>query len=148
MEWNFNTFNELTAAGLYNILKLRVDVFVVEQDCPYPELDNLDQQCIHLTCVEEGEIIAYSRLVPADAKYDIPSIGRVVVQPEARGRGLAKELLNKSIQFILTEWQAYEIQLQGQYYLKDFYESFGFNPISDVYDEDGIPHLDMKYVKS
>lgn len=147
LNWEFKTFSELTAAELYEILKLRVDVFVVEQECPYPELDNLDQQCIHLTCKEDGEILSYARLVPADVKYDIPSIGRVIVQAEMRGKGLAKQLINRSIEFILTEWRADEIQLQGQLYLKDFYQSFGFEPVSEVYDEDGIPHIDMKLKK-
>lgn len=148
MDWNTYHFDELTARKLYEFLKLRVDVFIVEQDCPYPELDNLDQESIHLAYTENGRTLAYARLVPGGVKYDLPSIGRVIVHPNARSRGLAKQLLEKSIEYILTEWEADEIQLQGQVYLKGFYESFGFVPISEEYDEDGIPHLDMKLTKN
>lgn len=148
LTWKLYRFEELTAAELYEMLKLRVDIFVVEQNCPYPELDNLDQQSVHLAYRENGKILAYARLVPGEIKYGVPSIGRVIVSPDARGRGLARELIRRSIDFIFTEWRPEEIRLQGQLYLKEFYQSFGFDPISDVYDEDGIPHLDMKLDKA
>lgn len=148
MDWNTYHFDELTARKLYEFLKLRVDVFIVEQECPYPELDNLDQESIHMAYTENGRTLAYARLVPGGVKYDLPSIGRVIVHPDARSRGLAKQLLEKSIDYILMEWEADEIQLQGQVYLKSFYESFGFVPISEEYDEDGIPHVDMKLTKN
>ena len=125
-------------------MKLRVEVFVVEQNCPYPELDGLDEVSTHIVYEEDGKVLAYARLVPAGKKYDAPSIGRVIVRKEARGRGLAKELLERSIRYIDEQWKEPEIQLQGQEYLKDFYGSFGFEAISEVYDEDGIPHIDMK----
>lgn len=144
MTWKVHKFDELTAAELYEMLKLRVDVFVVEQNCPYPELDGLDQQSIHLSYKENGEILAYARLVPAEIKYGVPSIGRVIVSPKARGRGLARKLMRRCLDFIFTEWQPEAVQLQGQVYLKEFYRSFGFEPISEEYDEDGIPHLDMR----
>lgn len=147
MAWHTYTFEELSGAELYEIIKLRVDVFIVEQKCPYPELDNLDQRCLHLVYRESGKVLAYARLVPAGLKYDIPSIGRVIVQPDARGRGLAKLLVAKCIGVIHSEWGTQEIQLQGQVYLQNFYQSFGFQPISEIYDEDGIPHVDMKLVK-
>lgn len=147
MAWHTYTFEELSGAELYEIIKLRVDVFVVEQECAYPELDNLDQHCLHLMYRENGKVSAYARLVPAGLKYDIPSIGRVIVDRDARGRGLAKLLVAKCIDVIHSEWGAQEIQLQGQVYLQNFYQSFGFQPISEVYDEDGIPHIDMKLVK-
>ncbi|MDQ0429593.1 ElaA protein [Planomicrobium stackebrandtii] len=148
MNWNTYQFDELAARKLYEVLKLRVDVFVVEQNCPYPELDGLDQQSIHLVYSENDEVLAYARLVPADVKYELPSIGRVIVRKDARGRGLAKELLEKSIEYIFKEWNAPSIQLQGQVYLQEFYQSFGFEPVSDSYDEDGIPHVDMKLTYS
>lgn len=144
MDWKTYRFDDFTARELYSVLKLRVDVFVVEQNCPYPELDNLDQQSIHLLYIENGEVLAYARLVPAGAKYELPSIGRVIVREDARGRGLAKQLLERSIDYIVGEWQPEAIQLQGQVYLQEFYQSFGFQAISDSYDEDGIPHVDMK----
>ncbi|WP_142827285.1 GNAT family N-acetyltransferase [Planococcus soli] len=148
MNWNTYQFDELAARKLYEVLKLRVDVFVVEQNCPYPELGDLDQQSIHLVYSEDDEVLAYARLVPADVKYELPSIGRVIVRKDARGRGLAKELLEKSIEYIFKEWNAPSIQLQGQVYLQEFYQSFGFEPVSDSYDEDGIPHVDMKLTYS
>ncbi len=148
MDWNTYHFDELTARKLYEFLKLRVDVFIVEQDCPYHELDDLDQESIHMAYTENDRTLAYARLVPSGVKYEIPSIGRVIVHSEARSRGLAKKLMEKSIDYILMEWNADEIQLQGQVYLKEFYESFGFVPISEEYDEDGIPHVDMKLTKN
>ena len=148
MDWKTYRFDDLTARKLYEVLKLRVDVFVVEQNCPYPELDNLDQQSVHLLYSEKGEVLAYARLVPANVKYDLPSIGRVIVHESARGRGLAKKLLERSIDYLLEEWQAQGIQLQGQVYLQEFYESFGFQSISDSYDEDGIPHVDMQLTRN
>lgn len=144
MTWKTYGFDELSTVELYEILKLRVDVFVVEQNCPYPELDGLDQESVHLAFREGGEILAYARLVPGGLKYDVPSIGRVIVRPGARGRGLARQLMRRCLDFIFTEWQPEAVQLQGQEYLKEFYQTFGFEPISDVYDEDGIPHLDMR----
>lgn len=148
MNWTTYRFDELTARKLYEILKLRVDVFIVEQNCPYPELDGLDQESIHLAYTENERILAYARLVPAGVKYGQPSIGRVIVHPDARSRGLAKELLTRSIDYIFSEWEPQEIQLQGQVYLQKFYESFGFVAVSDAYDEDGIPHVDMKLAKN
>lgn len=144
MNWKTYRFDELTPEKLYEFLKLRVDVFVVEQNCPYPELDGLDQESVHLEYAENGRTLAYARLVPPGVKYDIPSIGRVIVHPEARNRGLARQLLHRCIDFIENEWKAEEIQLQGQVYLQEFYQSVGFQPVSDAYDEDGIPHVDMK----
>ncbi|MGO1060448.1 GNAT family N-acetyltransferase [Planococcus sp. FY231025] len=148
MNWTTNHFEEFTVKKLYEILKLRVDVFIVEQNCPYPELDGLDEESIHMAYTEDGRILAYARLVPAGVKYSLPSIGRVIVHPDARGRGLAKELLTRSIDYIFSEWNPDGIQLQGQVYLQDFYESFGFIPVSEAYDEDGIPHVDMQLAKN
>ena len=144
MSWKIYQFDELTSEKLYEFLKLRVDVFVVEQNCPYPELDGLDQVSVHVEYEENGKTLAYARLVPAGVKYELPSIGRVIVHPEARNRGLARLLLHRCIDFIQDEWEAEEIQLQGQVYLQKFYQSVGFQPVSDIYDEDGIPHVDMK----
>ncbi|MTD31553.1 GNAT family N-acetyltransferase [Planomicrobium sp. YIM 101495] len=148
MGWSIHTFEEFTLEKLYACLKLRVDVFIVEQGSPYEEIDDRDQASMHLLYEEEGKILAYARLVPAGVKYDSPSIGRVIVHPDARGRGFAKHLMERSLTYIQEEWNPEAIQLQGQTYLEKFYQSFGFETVSAPYDEDGIPHVDMKFSNS
>ncbi|QDP39116.1 GNAT family N-acetyltransferase [Radiobacillus deserti] len=143
MEWMYKRFDELTALELYQIIKARIDVFVVEQDCPYPELDNHDQAAVHLYLHHDKDIVAYARLLPPGSTYCQASIGRVLVHSNYRGGGYGKELLIRSIDYIINEWQEKEIKIQGQEYLRRFYGSFGFEEISDVYLEDGIPHVDM-----
>jgi ElaA protein len=141
--WIIKSFNELTTIELYSYLQLRVNVFIVEQSCPYPELDGYDLDSYHLTYIENDEVLAYARILPAGIKYQRISIGRVIVDQKSRGRGLAKELMNQAIEFSREKWPNTDIQLQAQTYLKHFYGSFGFIEISEEYDEDGIPHVDM-----
>ncbi|UTR08930.1 GNAT family N-acetyltransferase [Evansella sp. LMS18] len=147
MEWKLKKFEEFTADELYRVLKQRVDVFVVEQDCPYPELDDHDRNAYHLFKVVNGEIAAYSRLLPRGTVYEEASIGRVLVNKEFRKQGLGRELLERSMDFLQNELEENKIKLQAQEYLRDFYASFGFKPVSEVYLEDGIPHVDMIYTK-
>lgn len=141
--WKQQAFNELSIHELYSYLQLRVNVFIVEQNCPYPELDGYDEKSYHLAYVENDETLAYARILPKDLKYARISIGRVIVKKEARGKGLAKELMNVCLQFIEERWPNQEIQLQAQAHLAHFYGSFGFTAISDEYLEDNIPHVDM-----
>lgn len=115
----------------------------MEQNCPYPELDGYDEKSYHLAYVENDETLAYARILPKGLKYARISIGRVIVKKEARGKGLAKELMNVCLQFIEERWPNQEIQLQAQAHLAHFYGSFGFTAISDEYLEDNIPHVDM-----
>ena len=143
MMWNIQKFEELTGKQLYTYLQLRVNVFVVEQQCPYPELDGYDEEAFHVAYIENEKLLAYSRILPAGVKYNRISIGRVIVNQEARGRGLAKELMKESLNFIQTKWPHQEVQLQAQTHLRGFYGSFGFDSVSEDYDEDGIPHVDM-----
>ncbi|WP_088036048.1 GNAT family N-acetyltransferase [Evansella clarkii] len=147
MDWKLKKFEDFTADELYRILKQRVDVFVVEQHCPYPELDDLDRNAYHLFKVVNGEIAAYSRLLPGGTVYEEASIGRVLVNKEFRKQGLGRELLERSMDFLHEELGENKIKLQAQEYLRDFYASFGFKPVSEVYLEDGIPHIDMIYKK-
>ncbi len=143
MNWSLKSFNDLSVDELYNILKARVDVFVVEQACAYPEIDNYDQQSSHLFLQDDEKLVAYVRILPKKTKYDEVSIGRVLVVKEYRGNGFAEEIMKKAINYIFTDWGEKTIKIQAQQYLNDFYSSLGFEQITDIYLEDDIPHIDM-----
>lgn len=143
MKWSLKSFNDLSVEELYRILKARVDVFVVEQACAYPEIDNYDQQSMHLFLQNKEEIIAYVRVLPKNIKYEEASIGRVLVVKEHRGHGYAEKIMERAINYIMTDCGEDTIKIQAQYYLNDFYSSLGFDQITDVYLEDDIPHIDM-----
>ncbi|GGA84509.1 GNAT family N-acetyltransferase [Ornithinibacillus halotolerans] len=144
MELNIKKFEELTTNELYMILKARTDVFVVEQNCPYPELDNLDQSSLHLYCGSNSNIGAYLRIIPKGVKYkDAVAIGRVLVVEKHRRNGIAREMMEKALEFITEVIKEETIKIQAQVYLKSFYQSLGFEQISDIYEEDSIPHIDM-----
>ncbi|MUK89761.1 GNAT family N-acetyltransferase [Ornithinibacillus sp. L9] len=148
MEWNIKEFNELPNDELYELLKARIDVFVVEQNCPYPELDNYDQQSLHYYLKVNNEIAAIVRLLPKGLKYkNAASIGRVMVVKKFRGNGYAKELMLKAIDYISNEWGTDKIKIQAQVYLREFYGSLGFEQISEEYLEDDIPHIDMLRIR-
>ncbi len=143
-EKSIKKFSELTLDELYDILKLRTDIFVVEQNCPYGELDNKDKESIHIFYKDNGEITAYLRIIPKFLSYDSVSMGRICVKKEFRSRKLGRVIVKDAIDYIEKEMNEYIITIGAQEYLKDFYASFDFKPISDVYDEDGIEHLDMQ----
>lgn len=143
MEWIIKKFQELDLEELYALLATRTAVFVVEQECPYLEVDNNDQVCYHLLGQENGELVAYARILPAGLTFPQASIGRVLVVNSHRGQGLAQQLMARAIAFLVEELGEKSIQISGQSYLEDFYKSFGFQPVSDMYLEDGIPHKDM-----
>lgn len=145
MHFTLKTFSELTSTELYEILKLRIDIFCVEQQVLYNDLDNKDQQCHHLIVRENSKIIGALRLVPQGVSYqDAASIGRLVVDQAYRRRGIAEQLMTSAIQTIKTIWQAPKIAISGQLYLKSFYESLGFTAVSDVYLEDTLPHIKLE----
>ena len=143
MEYYIKTFNELTNDELYQLLKARVDVFVVEQNCPYPEIDNYDQEATHYFLKDNEAIAALVRLLPSGSRYKEASIGRVLVTEKYRGHGYARDIMNKAMKYIENEWNEGKIKLQAQTYLEKFYSSLGFKRISDEYLEDNIPHIDM-----
>lgn len=145
MEWLYQRFEEINGRELYEILQLRVNVFIVEQDCPYPEIDDNDFEAIHITCRDEQGIAAYSRLLPGGVKYETPSIGRVIVREDQRGTGLGHVLMEHAIREVLKQWEPSEIFLQAQTHLESFYKQHGFKAISGPYNDDGIPHIDMIY---
>ncbi len=142
MNWKVNRFDELTARELHDILKARVDIFVVEQNCAYHEVDGYDPESLHLQLMIDGKLAAYARLMKAGTKYNKASIGRIIVLEEFRNRQLGRQLVQKAID-VMKEWGTEEIMLQGQTYLRDFYRSFGFEEVSSEYLDDGIPHVDM-----
>lgn len=143
MIWKLKTFDQLTNNELYNILKERTNIFVVEQSCPYPELDDIDQASFHLFYEKDSEINAYCRIIPKGHKYREVSIGRVIVNKGYRRTGIGSVLMRKAIDFVEEELSETKIKIQAQNHLVDFYGSFGFKVISEVYLEDGIPHVDM-----
>lgn len=145
MEWIIKKYKDLTIEELYNILKARNEVFVVEQNCPYQDCDGKDKQAYHLFFEDNGDVIAYSRILNKGISYDEVSIGRFLVLRKYRGKGLAKEMLVKAIEFIEESLNEKAIRISGQVYIKDFYKSFGFEEVSDIYLEDDIPHVEMLY---
>ena len=147
MQWEIKAFDQLSLQELYTILTLRTNVFVVEQACPYPEVDGKDPNCLHLLGTINGELVAYLRILPAGLRYDEVSIGRVVIKPSHRGKGLGRLMMEQAIHCITNEWKESQIIIGAQAYLEKFYQSLGFEPVSEVYLEDDIPHLDMLYSK-
>jgi len=143
MYWSFKTFNELTKEELYSLLRLRAEVFVVEQDCPYQDVDNKDQKALHVFAIENNEVIAYTRVFKAGDYFQEAAIGRVVTKPSYRGMGLGQKLMKKTINFIDKSSISKPIRISAQTYLIPYYESFGFKKIGIEYKEDGIPHIGM-----
>ena len=145
MTFEFKTFDELTASELYEILQLRSEIFVVEQDCVYNDLDGLDKSAVHLFLKKKGEIIAYSRLLTPGTRFPEYSIGRVVVKQTERGKGYGIEMMKAAKKYIVDKWDASTIKVSAQKYLRKFYEDLGFEIVTDEYLEDGIPHYGMKF---
>lgn len=142
--WTVKAFDELSPRELYSILRLRNEVFVVEQHCVFQDADNKDYYCRHLMGTSPAEgLLAYTRLVPAGLSYEQASIGRVVTAASVRNTGLGKLLMQKSIELLYELWEKQPICIGAQYYLRKFYESFGFQQSSAVYLEDGIEHIEM-----
>ncbi|MGJ1268952.1 GNAT family N-acetyltransferase [Sphingobacterium spiritivorum] len=141
--WFYKTFDALTTNQLYQILKLRNEVFVVEQNCPYLDCDNKDQKCDHLWAMINNDIAAYARIVPAGVSFKEVSIGRVLSNPAYRKQKIGRELMRRAVDNIMDQYGAVDIRIGAQLYLKAFYESFGFQQASEEYLEDGIPHIEM-----
>jgi ElaA protein len=143
VEWICKHFKELTPYQLYDCLRLRCEVFAVEQNCVYLDEDNKDQQCYHLMGYQNESLLAYTRLVPPFVIYNECSIGRVVTAAKARRAGIGKLLMQESIRSVYELFDLQPIKIGAQFYLKRFYESFGFQQVSDIYLEDGIEHIYM-----
>ncbi|HBP86648.1 MAG TPA: GNAT family N-acetyltransferase [Nitrospiraceae bacterium] len=146
IQWNFTFFKDLTVQQLYDVLQLRVDVFVVEQKCAYRDLDEYDRhpETRHLSGREEGEqLIAYARILPPSLRYPEVNLGRVVVKADFRKQGIGHQLLQAALQEISGCWPKTPIRISAQEYLQAFYSKYGFFRVSEVYLEDGIPHVEM-----
>ena len=143
-KWEIKKFNELSLNQLYEITRSRYKVFIEEQKiiCE-EELDGLDDKCIHVFLEEEEKVVAYCGIVPKGMHYENISIGRVLVLKEFRRKGIAQEMLNKTVEYIKANFQENKIILSSQLYAKELYESVGFIVESDIYDEAEIPHVKM-----
>ena len=143
LTWQLKKFTELSLHELYAILQLRNEVFVIEQNCIYQDADNKDQSCYHYMGWLEDKLIAYTRILPPGLAYAESSIGRVVTSSLARGNGIGKVLMEKSIEQINNLYGNTAIKIGAQLYLLKFYTSLGFQQSSDIYLEDGIEHIEM-----
>lgn len=143
MDWKVKKFETLTVAELYAILRLRIEVFVVEQNCAFQDIDNKDQHCWHLMGWRNGLLVAYTRLVPNGVAYKEPSIGRVITSPLVRKEGIGRRLMELSIEECYKLFGKQPIRIGAQLYLKKFYNSFDFCETGEIYLEDGIQHVEM-----
>jgi ElaA protein len=147
LNWEYKNFYELSSAELYSILKLRSEVFVVEQDCVYLDMDDKDQQSFHLCGWDNNNLVAYARILPPGLSFEEASIGRVVTNPRYRKTGAGRILMNYAIDKTLSHFSVTKIKIGAQKYLFDFYGSLGFTQSGPEYMEDGIPHIEMMLKK-
>lgn len=141
--WTTKLFQELSVAELYAVLQLRSEVFVVEQQCVFQDMDNKDQHCRHLMGWQGDALAAYTRIVPPGISFEEMSIGRVVTSPKMRKSGIGRSLMQRSISACYDIYGRGPIRIGAQLYLKKFYESLGFQQTSAVYLEDDIEHIEM-----
>ncbi len=136
-------YKDLSIDELYSLLRLRSEVFVVEQNCVYQDMDEKDKKAIHILGLNNKEIVAYARIFKPGDYFKEASIGRVVVSQKERGSGLGYKIMNASIKAVQDEFQEYNIKVSAQKYLKKFYNNLGFKQVGEEYLEDGIPHIAM-----
>jgi ElaA protein len=145
--WQWSRFSELTTADLYAVVRLREAVFIVEQNCPYPDSDGRDPNAWHLLGWEERSsgraLVAYARIFEPGVRYDEGSIGRVVTAPDVRGTGKGRALMAEALRRFDSLAPGRPIRIAAQRRLEDFYLGLGFRTVSDPYEEDGIIHVDM-----
>lgn len=143
MELNIKRFSELGNQELYKIIEARINVFVVEQNCPYQECDNKDQDSFHLFYQDQNQIAGYLRIIPPGISYKEASIGRVLVKKEYRREGLGFKMMEAAIAFIKNNFGTEAVRISAQEYILKFYQQLGFKVVSDRYLEDDIPHYQM-----
>jgi ElaA protein len=143
MKFKVKKFSKLSVNELYDLLQLRQQIFVLEQNCIYLDADGVDKKCLHLLGLVDKKIVAYARIIPTGISYTTPSIGRVVIDEKHRGKKYAYELMEKAIDLTVSKMKAKKITISAQLYLKEFYEKLGFKTVGDVYLDCDLPHLKM-----
>lgn len=143
MEAVIKTFDELSTQELYNILRLRSEVFVVEQDCVYQDMDDKDQKALHVLGLKNGDLVAYTRMFKPGDYFENASIGRVVVAQEQRKYGFGKQIMQVSMAALAQRFPTATFEISAQKYLLKFYTELGFTATGNEYLEDGIPHVRM-----
>ena len=140
MQWHLKEFKDLSLEQLYSIIRLRSEVFVVEQDCVYLDIDGYDRDCLHLWCEDRGSIVALTRILPPGVYYQEASVGRVLVAEKYRGKDLGRELMRRSEEALFSLGHHGPIKLMAQSYLLSWYASQGYEAQGEDFLEDGIPH--------
>ena len=149
LTWQWSYFESLSNQQLYQMLALRSEVFVVEQDCAYQDLDGKDLQALHLLGTLEGKVLATARLLPMGTSYpDAASIGRIVVHPSLRGQNLGRQTVELALEQYQKLWPDKALLIGAQARLQRFYQELGFAVEGDIYDEDGIDHITMRWTGS
>ena len=143
MQWRCLEFGSLSGELLYAVLQLRTEVFVMEQNCAYQDMDGNDQAALHVTGHLDAELVCYARVLPPGLKYTGASIGRVITAIKFRGGGYGRQLMSVAIEYCHQHFAGESITLSAQQQLEDFYLSMGFVSVSEPYMEDGIPHIEM-----
>lgn len=143
IQWVCLPFSELSVYQLFDLLKLRQDVFILEQTCLFPDIEDTDKVCHHLLGYQQDKLVAALRIVPPEVCYAEPSMGRVATARSVRKNGVGRELMLQGIRKLYELYPGLPVRIGAQYYLKSFYASFGFEAVGDVYDEDGIMHIEM-----
>ena len=145
IHWQDLHHSELSVSALYELLKLRCEVFVVEQNCVYQDVDgeDLNGENRHLLGWRDNQLVAYARILKNEDDFAPVVIGRVIVSPQVRGEKLGYQLMERAVASCQQHWPQHAIYLGAQAHLQPFYAHFGFSPVTDIYDEDGIPHIGM-----
>ncbi len=143
MQWQWAKLEALGATDVHAMYQLRQNVFILEQTCLYPDIDELDEKAWHLLGWQGGKLTAYARLLAPGVKYKEPAMGRVLISMQARGQQLGRKLVDEALTYSETTFSTTAMRISAQLHLAAFYESFGFEREGEAYDEDGIPHIEM-----
>ena len=143
MQWLVKSFDTLTSQELYEILALRSEIFIVEQNVPYQDLDGKDLDAIHIFAKDNGTVVAAIRILKPGVSYPEASFGRVVVKESYRGKKLSSIMIQKGLELMETKWNVKQVRISAQAYLQKYYATFGFDVQSEIYIEDQLPHIEM-----